>query len=53
MNTQELCDAVLNNGFNATAELYDSDPAGDGYHTVPHTGMGTVCELCDGTGVKR
>ena len=27
MNTQELCDAVLNNGFNATAELYDSDPA--------------------------
>lgn len=27
MNTQELCEAVLNNGFNATAELYDSDPA--------------------------
>ena len=27
VNTQELCDAALNNGFNATAELYDSNPA--------------------------
>lgn len=25
---------------------------GDGYHTVPHTRMDTVCELCNGTGMK-
>lgn len=25
---------------------------GDGYHTIPHTGLDKVCELCNGTGMK-
>ena len=25
---------------------------GDGYHTIPHAGLDTVCELCNGTGMK-
>ena len=26
---------------------------GDGHHTIPHTDMDTICELCNGTGVER
>lgn len=25
---------------------------GDGYHAVPYTRLDTICELCNGTGMK-